>query len=327
LNKGERADESLRAPQDGLPLTESVVAGRLILSDAHTKRDQRKARWARAVFHSVLAVDLKARGAATADQLYHRLSWFMLPFDRDEVVQILDSARRSGIVKSLGDEVDASGRPVSGEWVLTEEGQKLKRPRALALPDLGRDALGSTAGFSTAFTSIKGLLLGATPYLGIYLGIKLDIEEVGRLTSTAVGAAVLGTVLVNGVIGDLKLREAARSWPRLAEKRPARYLYQSSRARLAFLPTVMIVVYLTGAAGLLLHASWWHIAAAMMGEIFAASLIYLGCLRHLRQAWSDKDKDLLCWEQKWRLRGPWEATVPLADQGAGVAVNVSGNGG
>lgn len=291
-------------------MTESVTAGGLILSDAHKKRDQRKARWARAVFHSVLAIDLRARGAGTADQLYHRLSWFMLPFDRDEIVQILESARRNGIIRLLGDELDALGTPVTGEWVLTEAGQKLKRPRALALPDLGREALGGTAGFSTAFTSVKGLLLGAAPYLGIYLGVKFDVAEVTKLTLAAVGALILGTVLVNGIIGDLKLREAARSWPRMREKRHARYLYQLSLARLAFIPVVMIVVYLTGAAGLLVSADWWRIVGAAVVEILIAVLVYLRCLRSLRQAWSDNDRDLLCWEQKWRLRGPWEPAVP-----------------
>jgi hypothetical protein len=311
LSKRGRESKLLRRSEKGsLPLTESGPAGGLILSDAHKKRDQRKARWARAVFHSVLAIDLKARGAGTTDQLYHRLSWFMLPFERDEIDQILESARRNGIIRLLGDAVDALGNPVTGEWVLTEAGQKLKRPRALALPDLGRGALGSSAGFSTAFTSVKGLLLGAAPYLGIYLGVKFDVAEVTKLTLVAVGALILGTVLVNGMIGDLKLREAARSWPRMQEKRHARYLYQLSLARLAFIPAMMIVVYLTGAAGLLLGADWWWIVGVAVVELLIAVLVYLGCLRSLRRAWSANDKDLLSWEQKWRLRGPWEPPVP-----------------
>jgi hypothetical protein len=290
-----------------LPLTEEAVDGGLILGDAHTKRDQKRARWARAVFHSVLAIDLKARGGASAEQLYHRLSWFMLPFNRNEIFQILDSARRNGIVKQLDDGLDAFGRVISGEWVLTEDGGKLKRPRALALPDLGRGAVSSsTAGFSTAFTSIKGLLLGLAPYLTVLFGVRLDSHHMARWILAVAGALVLGIVLGNGVVGDLKLREAARSWPRMREKRPSRHKYQLSRARLVFIPAAMGVVYLTAAVGLVLSVAMWKIAIPCIGEILVVVFIYLDSLLPMRQEWSQGDRDLLLWEEKWRLRGPWK---------------------
>jgi hypothetical protein len=273
----------------------------------------------------VLAVDLKGRGVATADQLFHRLSWFMLPFTRGEIWQILESARRAGIVTRMGDNVDALGRPVSEEWALTEEGRKLKRPRALSLPDLGLNAIRSRAGFSTVFSSTKDLLLGTLPFLTIFLGAKLDLAAEGRWVSVIAGAVVLGTTLVNGAIGDLKLQAAAQSWPRMREERPARYRFQLSRRRLAFIPGSMIVLYAIGAAGVLLLLPWWRILIAAAIAVIAACFVYLFSLRKMRKAWSGKHEDLLSWEQKWRLRGPAIDPTPPdreAEKGsADVAVN------
>jgi hypothetical protein len=271
----------------------------------------------------VLAVDLQGRGAATADQLYHRLSWFMLPFDLSEVLQILDSARRGGIVERLGHDLDAFGKPISEEWFLTEEGKKLKRPRALSLPDLGRGVIGSTAGTSTVFSSIKGTVLGAAPYLAVVLGAKLDVTTEVSLASVIAGGAVLGVTLWNGVHGDLKLQAAARSWPRMREKRPRRYVYQLSRARLAFIPAVLAILYVILAAGVVLSFGVWEIAAAAAATAISAIVFYLSALRKLRKAWSGDHKDLNAWEWTWRLRGPASQipSVPVEDGQKDGAVN------
>jgi hypothetical protein len=289
--------------EKALPLTEGVLGNGLTLGDTHRKRDQRQARWAREVFHAVLAIDLKARGAATAEQLYHRLSWFMLPFERSEVLQILDSARRSGVIERLGDARDALGGEVSEEWFPTEEGMKLKRPRSLSLPDLGRSVVGSSAGFSTVFTSTKEVLLALVSVLalaGTNVKFVSDQDWVLMLAS----AMALIAALVDGILGDLKLRAAVRSWPRMREKRRARHAYQLSRQRLVFLPAVVIGFYLIIAVGILLPVSWLKAGIGSVVLLLLAAAFYRFSLRGLRKAWSGDDKDLLAWEWAWLLRKP-----------------------
>jgi hypothetical protein len=281
----------------------------LILGDVHTKRDKKQGLWAREVFHSVLATDLKMRGAATVDQLYHRLSWFMLPFDLIEVLQILESARRNGLVKLLGDDLDVLGKCVSEEWALTEEGAKLKRPRALALPDLSWGVIHSTPGISTVFTSAKDLLLGLVPFLALF-GASLDVLEEQRLIIAAASGVVLGVVLWNGIRGDRKLQAAARSWPRMQEKRQARYEYQLNPGRLGFLPAMLALLYLAIALGGTLAFSFWKIAVGAGAVLVLFGVIYIFTLRKLRKDWSNPRLDLCAWELKWHLRGG--ATQPAS---------------
>lgn len=281
-----------------LPLTESVREKGLILGDTHTKRDRRWAQWARVVFHSVLAIDLTDRGAATKEQLYHRLSWFMLPFERDEIDELLDSGRRAGIVECRKGTEDAFGGK-RDEWFLTEKGEKLKRPRALSLPDLGARAVGQRAGLTTVFTSAKGVALAAFPYIALGgVGIK-DPSLLTKIAVVIAGLGVLLAVLGAGVLGDLRLRAAARSWPRLLEKRPARFMFQLNYMRMAFMPLALLSVYAVGAISLFDAELAGMVAAVLLIALF----VHLQWVWPTRLAWDNPDKDLACWEKEWRARG------------------------
>jgi hypothetical protein len=303
LSKRLKVRKRLRGLDEGsLPFIESLPDGGLLLVDTHTKRDQRHARWAREVFHSVLAVDLKGRGSATLHQLYHRLSWFMLPFNLGELLQILESARRSGLVERVRSERDALGREIAEEWSVTEEGRKLERPRALALPDMGRDVVGKTAEFSTSF-SRKGVFFAVLPFATALIGLKFDQATALRLAAVLGGATLLAVTLWHGMLGDLKLQAAVLSWPRLFKMRPARYAYQLSLKRLFFLPALLSLLYVFVAIGVLIQLSAWKVALGFVAVGVLSLLFYWSSLRQLRKKWSHKAADRRLWEAKWRLRG------------------------
>ena len=300
IGSGHGMPDAIRGSAPGeLPLTEGDGTG-LVLGDVHWSPDRHQARRARATFNAILATDLQRRGSATVEQLYQRLSWFYLPFDRKEIGQLIESAQRGGYIERETDAVDSRGRQVSDRWGLTEKGEKLKRPRALSLPDLGQGAFGNRAGYSTVFGSVKGMLLAVVPYLALTgLNIKeKQLPLVGELAGVLAGLIVLATVLATGIRGDLRLRAAALSWPRLKEKRNARFRFQLSYMRMAFLPALLVSVYLVGAVVIFSRP-----AAALLGVGLSIGLfVWALWMWPLRQAWSGPGKDVVQWKWEWRRR-------------------------
>jgi hypothetical protein len=199
-------------------------------------------------------------------------------------------------------ERDAFGREIAEEWSVTEAGRKLERPRALALPDMGRDVIGKTAEFSTAF-SRKGVFFTALPFVTALIGLKFDQTTALRLAAVLGGAALLVVTLWHGMLGDLKLQAAVLSWPRLLKMRPARYTYQLSLRRLVFLPVLLSLLYVAVAVGVLIQLSAWKVALGIVAVGVLSLLFYWSSLRRLRKEWSHKTADRLLWEAQWRLRG------------------------
>jgi hypothetical protein len=83
-------------------------------------------------FHRELLIELVDRGSATIDELMSRqLRVLDLPLDRIELVAVVESARRRGLVRALDEPTRADGSPAAEiEWAATEEGRK-RVPRVL----------------------------------------------------------------------------------------------------------------------------------------------------------------------------------------------------
>lgn len=294
------AEPPPRLPSRGLtprtlPLTEGDRSG-LILADSHWSDDRRLARWARETFQAILVSDLKRRGAATAEQLYFRLSWFMLPFNHGEIGQLIECAQAGGYIERQEKAIDAKGNGVSDRWAPTEAGEKLKRPRALSLPDLGNRAIGEHAGLSTVFGSVKGVVLAVLPYV-VLTGVSSQerLHTYGEIAAVVGALVVLVTVLGKGVMGDLRLRAAAMSWPRLERERPCRYRFQVSYARMGFIPAVLLSVYLTGALAVFDVSAAALLAAALVVGLY----VYAAWAVPLQRAWSAEDEDVEKWKEVW----------------------------
>jgi hypothetical protein len=105
------------------------------LTQGNTAKKRARGRRARRVFHGTLAAELNDRGAATVEELYLRFDCFLLPLRKDEIKQVLESARREGLVAEVPGKRDGYGDEVSDQWTTTDKGRKLHRPRTLALPE------------------------------------------------------------------------------------------------------------------------------------------------------------------------------------------------
>src|SRR5260221_5333919 len=218
----------------------------LTLTQGNTGKKRARGRRARRVFHGTLAAELNDRGAASVEELYLRFDCFLLPLERDEIKQVLESARREGVVAEVSDKRDGYGGEVWDQWTTTDKGKKLRRPRTLALPDLGYLVLGEHDGRVKAFDIGKTVVTMAVPVLAL-LGIhSLDPGTVTKWATFAGAGAVILWMLVYAIKGELDLRAAAAAWPRLRHTRRKRWDYQMSRLRIAFLPAVVAVVYIGG---------------------------------------------------------------------------------
>lgn len=277
------------------------------MTQGNTAKTRARGRRARRVFHGTLAAELKDRGAATVEELYLRFDCFLLPLERQEIRQILESARREGLVAEVPDERDGYGEQVAEQWTLTEKGQKLGRPRTLALPDLGYLIIGEHDRTVKAFDVGKTVATAAIPVLAL-LGIdKLDPGTAAKWVAFAGAGAAIAAFVAYGLKGELDLRAAAASWPRLKETRRERWDYQMSWPCVAWLPGVLATAYL--AAGLYLAFGffpWWVYAVATA----LAAGFYFKTVLPMYRAWHRTDPGRC--RREWQRRGDEVVEAPPA---------------
>ena len=240
---------------------------------------------ARGVFHEVLLAHLNEQGASTADELEAReLEWFYLPFERQEIAEIVESARRHGLVAPLGQTVDGHNRRVQGiEWAPTQRGAELKRPPAVV----------SRGDMLSSLRSWPRLLQQASGLIALVVGAatlkRMTDQGVVRLgLAGAVGIVVLLLLLVSSRRNYGRLRQAALAWSRLQRDRPKFYAWQTARwrfwARLGAWLLILASVGL-GFANV--------IGSAAMGVGMLAGATLLGALRMARYDEYDTAEEIL----------------------------------
>ena len=272
----------------------------LDLTHGNTARKRARGRRARRVFHGTLAGELNDRGAATVDELYLRFDCFLLPLAKGEIRQILESARREALVAEVPDERDGYGVAVDEEWTTTEKGQKLRRPRALALPDLGYLLFGERDRAAKAFDLGKTLVTMLVPVLALVGIERWEAGDVAKWAAFAGIGAVIVWMLLYGFKGELDLRAAADSWPRLEAQRPERWRYQMSWARTAYLPALLATIYAAAGLGLGFgFVAWWWYGVAAAAVV--AAVVYILVVLPLYRAWHGQDPDRC--RQEWVKRG------------------------
>lgn len=271
----------------------------LELTHGNTARNRARGRGARRVFHGTLAAELNDRGAASVEELYLRIDCFLLPLRHEEIRQILESARREGLVAEVADPRDGYGEEVQDEWATTEKGRKLRRPRALALPDLSR-LIFQGNGASKLFDMGKTAVTMAIPVLALVGIDHIDGNSVAKWAAFAGVGVVIGAGVLYGLKAEFDLRAAADSWPRLGTERPMRWRYQMSWIRTGYLPTVLACVYVLAGLGLASSFApvWWYgtaSAALVLGAVYFALVL------PLFHAWH-RDDPKICHEE-WIKRG------------------------
>lgn len=317
---GERASRSGSQSQASQPEPTSAAAARAQVVNApvddddqgfkflsnHTRPDKRRASRARSLFSAVLASELNDKGAASVDDLYYRMSWFQLPMTRVEIRQLLELTRRLGVVEPSGYKKDVYGNPTVDEtnpdveeWKTTRAGQKLQRPRALALADLAYRAGGERDAASKLFDLVRGGAAFVIPWGLSLVGASLVDGKKAAWALAVAGLVVLGSLIVKGMGGELQLRAAAQSWHRFKVQRPNRHRYQLNWARSLATPSMILILYLTGASALVGLTSPVQAIAIIAGEAVIAAIIYLAWFRRLRRRWSG---DLGEWREVWTER-------------------------
>lgn len=283
----------------------------LELTHGNTARNRARGRGARRVFHGTLAAELNDRGAATVDELYLRFDCFLLPLTHKEIRQVLESARREGLVAEVADAWDGYGEPVAGQWTMTEKGRRLRRPRALALPDLGHLLFDENDRAAKFFDLGKTIITVLVPILALVGIERLEANEAGKWAAFAGVGVVLGWMVLYGLRAELDLRAAADSWPRLQQERKARRRYQMSWIRTAYLPTALAAAYAAAGLGVGLGfpPAWWYATAALA---LALGVLYILLVLPLYRAWHGVDPQIC--RDEWIARGDEVAETGLAPQ-------------
>jgi hypothetical protein len=201
---------------------------------------------ARSVFERKLLPYLVKNGALSVADLGRggedgegRIRFFELKLDANETADVVESARRQGLVEALYPK-NAHGETIEPiEWGATTVGRELKRPRGLSFSDflnyLAED-----------FPNVKALIGFAVTGAGLLLTVGVfannhpahpgrsayeDISEY-LIAAPLLGALLLALILMRGLKGEANLRRAARAWaPRLRDERPKFYRWQTSGLR------------------------------------------------------------------------------------------------
>jgi hypothetical protein len=292
-------------PPRGDPSIKADPKQPLRLTQGNTAKERARGRRARRVFHGTLAAELEERGAATVEELYLRFDCFLLPLERQEIKQVLESARREGLVAEVPDERDGYGEQVTEQWTTTEKGRKRGRPRTLALPDLGYLIIGEHDRMVKAFDMVKTGATVAIPGLALFGIDQLAPSDTTKWVAFAAAGAAILSVIAYGLSGELDLRAAAASWPRLEEVRPDRCAYQKSWPCMVSVPAFIAAVY--AAAGLWLGLGffdWWvYAVAAVLTGVF-----YLWRVFPMYRAWHRIDPGRC--RTEWTRRGNLAAGRP-----------------
>lgn len=270
----------------------------LRLTQGNTAKERARGRRARRVFHGTLAAELNDRGAATVEELYLRFDCFLLPLEAEEIRQVLESARREGVVAEVSDRRDGYGADVANQWTTTDKGKKLHRPRTLALPDLGYLLFGEHDRTVKAFDIGKTVVTMAIPIFALVGIHHLDKGATAKWAAFGGVGAVILLMFAYGLRGEFDLRSAAASWPRLKETRQKRWEYQMSWFCMAFLPGLLATVYLAVGLWLWLGEFLWPVYAAAS---LAAAVIYMRKVWPLYHAWHRTDPNLC--RDEWSDRG------------------------
>jgi hypothetical protein len=197
--------------------------------------------------------------------LQNEVSWFWLRFAPEELVTIVEAARREGLVAPLGHAADAADRPITRvEWTLTDAGRNLERTRALSLRDsviavrgVGAPVVSGVEKWGKRFGAGIALLLPAAAVGTGTVQVWVGIAAVG---------VVLGLVLAAGVRGEIALQRAARHWPRLETCRPAIYEWQSTDWR----PWKRVPVVAAGTAYATLAMVALHVFGGWQFDVYIA---------------------------------------------------------
>lgn len=198
------------------------------------------------------AAALRRTGACTIDEMVAEVRLLRATIDRSEAEALTELGRRRGYVEARTDAFRADGKAIqTPEWVLTDRGFALPRPRSLAvvhvLASLVRlaDPVRRQAG---DWIPAIALLLGVTAGAAANTSGAL-ITEIAR----GISVAMLGVVLAIHAHGEFQIVRFARAWSAMADRAPAHVgLY--SRARLVVI-SLSVVCQLVAYA-LLIFGQW-----------------------------------------------------------------------
>lgn len=239
---------------------------------------------AQEVFHRVLLPQLVQCEARTIEEIVAGgLSVFRLKLESNELRDLLELARRRGLIEPLGSTQDVYGAAIKDtQWLPSQLGRELKRPSAVTagavLDDL-RQMLPASA--KTAPVLASGLvgLAVVLPFIGPLAGISRSPQGDGMSTKTwaivaaGIGLLCLGIALQRGMRGDAQLRHAARAWDRLRTTWPRFWRLQVSRQRprVGLLGGLMVVApFVARLLGVGKH--WWLTAMYLFGVVTLAAL-------------------------------------------------------
>jgi hypothetical protein len=231
---------------------------------------------ARSVFHQVLLRYLVRWGASSLAQINRRPPHlFSLRFHPKETEDIIESARREGLVEPLYHPRDAYERDVTQtEWMPTARGRELKRPHGLTPTDFKTSLVDSLPVGGKVVTGLFGLagLVLTLPVLGALFNThsahpaKTVSPQAGSVATdirpvviAAAGGLVflLGVMLLRGFNGDSDLRHAAKVWARLGTSRSEFVAWQTSKARPLFGIAAALLFLAAFGLSLLVHVPGW----------------------------------------------------------------------
>jgi hypothetical protein len=128
------------------------------------------------------------------------------------------------------------------------------------------------------------LALSILPFAATLIGVtSVRVDDTAKWGIAPGGLVSLVWLFAYGMKGDLELRAAAESWPRLQKERQARYEYQLTRWRAWFTPLSGLSLYLTTAGMVLAGASWKLAVPTRLIEGLIALTVFLFWIRPRRE--------------------------------------------
>jgi hypothetical protein len=196
---------------------------------------------AQRTFLGCLVPHLSDHGAMSLEEIQGAgIHLFKLPLEDDEVADLLELARRQGLVRPQ-QEIDVYDQQPAREWIATDRGREVRPPTGLTVKD-ARTYITRVTPFGSKLTTVAQAALGALPFAALLKISDDDALGKGALVAGCVLTLLLLLVLYLGFQGDLRLRRAADAWQRFEELWPVSHRWQLS-----------IMRPLLGFAGLLLY--------------------------------------------------------------------------
>jgi hypothetical protein len=237
--------------------------------------DYRRVRRARNVWHRILAAYLGRVNGASLDDLTGKLGWFDLQATRQEVVDVIESAkvapnpliaRESGRSASGSEVPDAEIRWIATKSVADPQGASFRDMRA-AIPNVLLWTWTRAASSIATLVLILGGL-GAVITSGSEQAIFIAVFAVYALTVV---------VVLRVLSQEAALRAAAEVWPRLHVYRQARWRFETQRARSPGPGTILAIATVwTIYAGLALMGAGFasRTAAPVTAAVVTACIVY-----------------------------------------------------